>query len=86
MKTGIALVRQRVEEIDGVSATWFEWNLKIDGHEKTLVIEVDFNTDPNSSDCRPSVLDAIHNTVIGVLTEETTMVVSGIKVVPKGIR
>lgn len=51
---------------------------------KTLVVEVDFDTDPNSSQYRQAVLDAIQETAVTVLQEETTMVVSRLKIVPKG--
>jgi hypothetical protein len=65
-----------------VSRTWFEWNWEDAMWVKTLVIEVEFDTDPNSSSFNQSVLDAIENTVIGVLTDDTTLIVSYVKVVP----
>jgi hypothetical protein len=83
MKTGIAIVRQHLSRISGVSRTWFEWSLEDDVLVKTLVVEVDFDTDPNSPEFRGSVLDAIRDTAKGVLAEETTMVVSHLKIVPK---
>lgn len=85
-----AIVRQRVEEIDGVSRSWFEWAWFEWASEdsgpvlvRTLVVEVDFDTDPNASQFRQSVLDEIKNTAIDVLRNETTMVVSRLKIVPK---
>jgi hypothetical protein len=48
MRPGIAAVRQHLEKIDGVSRTWFEWTLNGSEQLKTLVVEVDFDTDPNS--------------------------------------
>ena len=53
---------------------------------KTLVIEVDFDTDPNSPGFQQSTLDAIERTVIGVLTDDTTMIVSYLKIVPEVTR
>ena len=84
MKGGIAIVRQHLSKIAGVSRTWFEWDS--DGEElfKTLVVEV-ISTDPNSPEFRGNVLDAIRDTAKGVLAEETTMVVSHLKIVPKNV-
>jgi hypothetical protein len=41
-----------------------------------------FDTDPNSPQHRPNVLDAIEDTVIEVLRNETTMAVTHLKIVP----
>jgi hypothetical protein len=82
-QSGIAIVRQHVERIDGVSRTWFEWTLREKALTKTLVVEVDFDTDPNGSGFRGTVMDAIHDTAVSVLTGETTMIVSDLKIVPK---
>jgi hypothetical protein len=78
-----AIVRQHVERIDGVTRTWFEWSREEDAMVKTLVVEVAFDTDPNSPQHRPNVLDAIEDTVIEVLRSETTMVVTHLKIVPR---
>jgi hypothetical protein len=43
---------------------------------KTLVVEVEFDTDPNNESFRQSVIDAIHETFEEVLKNETTMIVS----------
>jgi hypothetical protein len=51
---------------------------------KTLVVEVKFDTDPNNTRFRRSVINAIHETVDAVLKNETTMTVSRLKIVPKG--
>jgi hypothetical protein len=81
-----AIVRQHVEKIDGVSRTWFEWTSRDSTMAKTLVVEVNFDTDPSNTSFRRSVIDAIHETVEGVLKNETTMIVSHLKIVPKGSR
>jgi hypothetical protein len=82
-----AVVRKHVESLDGVSRTWFEY----DFHQENifaaiLVVEVDFNTDPNSTEFRRSVLDEIRETVRDVMDHKTTAVLSGVRVVPKNIR
>lgn len=82
-RTDIAIVREHIARISGVSRTWFEWTFEDDALLKMLVVEVDFDTDPNSTEFRQSVLDAIADTTRGVLTEETTMVVSYLRIIPK---
>jgi hypothetical protein len=80
-----AIVRQHLEKIDGVSRTWFEWGLEggDSSRVKTLVVEVTFDTDPNSPGFRRNVLDAIEDTAKGDLTDETTMIMSFLKIVPR---
>jgi hypothetical protein len=78
----IAIIRHHIEKITGVSRTWFEWSWENSLWVKTLVVEVEFDTDPNSYEFRRSVLDAIQDTACGVLGEETTMAVSHLKIVP----
>jgi hypothetical protein len=77
-----AIVRQHIEKIDGVSRTWFEWTWEDTTWVKTLVVEVNFDTDPEDYEFRRAVLDAIHETASGVPKEETTMIVSHLKIVP----
>jgi hypothetical protein len=84
MVDGKAIVRERVEKIDGVSRTWFEWLSRDSTMSKTLVVEIEFDTDPNNSRFRQSVIDAIYETVDAVLKDETTMTVSHLRIVPKG--
>ncbi len=83
MKGNIAIVREALSNLHNVSRTWFEWSWEDAMWVKTLVIEVDFDTDPDSPGFMQSTLDAIESTVIGVLTDDTTMIVSYLKVVPK---
>jgi hypothetical protein len=83
MRGDIAIVRQHIEKIEGVSRTWFEWTVEDDTLLKTLVVEVDFDTDPNSPQCRANVLHAIKDTCASVLQNETTMMVSYLRIVPK---
>lgn len=78
-----AIVRTHVEKIPGVTRTWFEWNSGEHGLEKTLVVEVHFDTDPNSENSQQNKLDAIAETAKEVLENETTMVVSHLRIVPR---
>lgn len=80
-----AVVRQKVEALEGVSRTWFEWEIAPgnEGPTKTLVVEVDMDTDPNSTAFDSSALDDIRDTIIEALTRHTTMVVSHARIVPK---
>jgi hypothetical protein len=71
-----AIVRSHPERIDGVSRTWFEWVDEGADLVKVLVAEVDFDTDPNSTEFQQSVIDAIKDTAHGVPRDETTMIVS----------
>jgi hypothetical protein len=47
---------------------------------KTLVVEVEFYTDPNEYEFRRNILDATEETARGV---ETTMIIGHLKVVPR---
>jgi hypothetical protein len=60
MADGKAIVRERVEKIDGVSRTWFEWLSRYSTMAKTLVVEIGYDTDPNNDRFRQSVVDAIY--------------------------
>jgi hypothetical protein len=84
MEDDKAAVRVAVERIPDVTGTWFEWVLEGGELLKRLVVEVSFDTDPNSPECRRNVLEAIRDTVIAFLENETTMIVSHLKVIPKG--
>jgi hypothetical protein len=75
-------LRERVEKIDGVSRTWFEWLSRGSTMAITLVVEIEFDTDPSSSRFRQSVIDAIYDTADAVLKDETTMTVSHLRIVP----
>jgi hypothetical protein len=78
-----AIVREHVERIDGLTRTWFEWSHEEGAWVKILVVEVGFDTDANSPEYQRNVLDATENTARDVLRDETTMVVSHLKIVPR---
>jgi len=86
MSAGIAVVRRRLSELAYVTRTWFEWDVSIDGHTKTLVVEVAFDTDPSSAEFSPVALDEIEASVQDALIKHTTMTVHRVRVVPFGER
>jgi hypothetical protein len=86
MRGNIAIVREALSKLPNVSQTWFEWSWEDAMWVKTLVIEVEFDTDPSSPSFSQLTLDAIEETVIGVLNDDRTMTVSYLHIVPKGRR
>jgi hypothetical protein len=79
-----AIVRMQVEKIDGVTRTWFEWSVDPDDVPcRTLVVEVDFSTDPNEDSFRQSVIDAIEATTDEIVAHETAVVFHALRIVPK---
>src|ERR1700733_13075337 len=82
VKPDIAIIRHRLSMIDGVSQTWFEWELEDWTWNTTLVVEVDFDTDPHAPGFQPAVIEAIATAAIEFSKEKTKMVVNHLKVVP----
>jgi hypothetical protein len=78
-----SILRQRVEKIDGVSRTWFEWILEDSMLAKILVVEVEFDTDPSNPRFRQNVFDAIENTTMELSQNETTAIVGHLRIIPK---
>ena len=83
MTDGKAILRQAVEKIGGVARTWFEWTLEDSILTKILVVEVEFDTDPDNPRFRQDVLDAIEDTLMEVSKDETTSVVGHLRIIPK---
>lgn len=77
----VAGVRQELSKISYVSRTWLEWTLEETNWLKTLVIEVNFDTDPNSS--KFLGMEEIERVVRDTLENKTTMTVHYIRVVPR---
>jgi hypothetical protein len=77
------MVRELVERIDGVSQTWFELEIEGSRREKTLVVEVSFDLDPNSAHFLREACDEIEDTFAAVLREENGDLVSKLKIVNK---
>jgi hypothetical protein len=79
---GIAVVRQNLAKIPQVTRTWFEWNIENGKQLKLLVVEVDFDTDPNNySGFKRNALAEIERVV---REEGTTMVIDKVRIVPQG--
>jgi hypothetical protein len=78
----IAVVRQAVEKVAGVSKTWFEWTMEKGDFLKTLVVEVSFDTDPNSEGYNQSAIEEIGRVTKDALANQTTMVVSYLRIIP----
>ena len=81
--TNDAIVRRALAKLPEVSKTWIEWDLDGDQQIKNLVVEVSFDTDPNSAGFQPSALDEIRRVVVDALTNQTTMIATHLRVVPK---
>jgi uncharacterized OsmC-like protein len=81
----ISIVRQSLEKVSGVSRSWFEFDadFKTKSFTKTLVVEVDVDTDPSSYSRIKNVLEEIICMVSDTLTNQTTMIVHNLRVVPK---
>jgi hypothetical protein len=80
-RQGKAMVRELIEDIDGVSQTWFELEIEGSSRKKTLVVEVSFDLDPNSAHHLRHACDEIENTFRAVLREENGDQVSRLKIV-----
>ena len=78
----LAAAREEFQKVPGVKTTWFEWSIK-DGHwVLTLVVEVDFDTDPvNQADFNPTALDEIWDTAKSVIAT-SSVAISHLRVIP----
>jgi hypothetical protein len=83
MNSKIAAVRDELSKLPQVSRTWFEWDIEHDRQIRTLVVEVLFETDPNSPQFNQSAFEEIMHVVQHALTSQTVMEVNRLKVVPK---
>jgi hypothetical protein len=83
MNSKIAVVREELSKLPQVSRTWFEWDIEHDRQTRTLVVEVLFETDPNSPQFNQSAFEEIMHVVQHALTSQATMAVNRLKVVPK---
>ena len=80
-----AILRKELALLPVVSRTWFEWDWGEDakGFSRVLVVEVNCDTDPNSIGCDRNGIEDIAETVRSVLTHQTTMTITGLRIVPK---
>lgn len=81
--SGVAIVRHELAKLPSVSRTWFEWTFEDGAWLRTLLVEVRFDTDPNSPGFNATALDDIERAVRDTLTTKTTMTISHLRVVPK---
>jgi hypothetical protein len=80
------MVRELVARIEGVNYTWFELEIEGNIRKKTLVVEVNFDFDPNNAHflfLRAACDEIEEETVATVLREENGDVVSKLKIVNK---
>lgn len=82
MTSDISSVRRQLSSISNVSQTWLEWTLAEFSWVKTLVVEVDFDMDPTSSQFKLEVVEAIECAVIGILADNPYGL-EYLKIVPK---
>lgn len=78
-----AMVRELVERIEGVTRTYFEMEVKGHDRKKTLVVEVDFDLDSNSTHYSRAKIELIGDTFTKVLREENSEGVSKLKIVSR---
>lgn len=82
-KDGAAIIRKELALLQLVSRTWLEWEMDGEGFSRVLVVEVDCDTDPNSTACDRYGIEAIGDAVRRILAEQTAMVISKLRIVPK---
>jgi hypothetical protein len=81
-------IRRRIESLEGVWGTRFEWEGVDRSPAKILVVEVAFDTDPNAVDFRGETIEAIGATFKEVLQEglqaddRRPVIIAGIRIVP----
>jgi hypothetical protein len=78
-----ALIRELIERIEGVSQTWFELEIEGSSRKKTLVVEVGFELDSNSTHHLRASCDEIERTYRTVIGEENGDAVAKLKIVNK---
>ena len=83
MQSAFAFIRQKLSKVPGVSRTWFEWEWSREDNAlaKTLIVEVSFDTDPNSPNHDPSALQEI-NRATQEASQKATMVINHLRIVP----
>ena len=82
MTNATVRLRQDLEKVDGVSATWFEWTLENSEMIRTLVVEVEFDTDPDAEGFKSDALHAVESLALNTLMD-ASMTTTHLKVVPK---
>jgi hypothetical protein len=86
--TGKTSIRRRLEAIDGVVRTYFQWSSAEQSDSKLLFVEVDFDTDPNAPDYRAKTISAIGVTYKEFLQEglhfedDHPVLLAGVRIIP----
>jgi hypothetical protein len=80
-RQGKAMVRELIEDIEGVSQTWFELEIEGSSRKKTLVVEVSVDLDPNGAHHLRHACDEIERTFSAALREVSGDQVSKLKIV-----
>jgi hypothetical protein len=79
-----AHIRENIEHLDGVARTYLEWTIQGAHLIRTLTVEVNFDTDPASGQCRMDVLEQIRAIVIGGQDDEPAMAIANVRIAPVG--
>jgi len=84
MRSGFDVIGEKLSKISSVSRTWFEWEWSHEDNAlvKTLIIEVSFDTDPNSANHDRSALQEIERAAQD-MSQKTSMVIPNFRIVPK---
>lgn len=81
MKSDVAIVRQKLEDLPFVHASWFEWERRAgESMKRVLVVEIDIDTDPIAGNV--GFVEQVDEAVRSVLENETTMVIHKLRIVP----
>jgi hypothetical protein len=75
-----AILREFVERIEGVAQTHYELEIEGSNRKKTLVVQVEFDLDPNSSDYSRAKIDAVEDAFATIIREENSDVVSKLRI------
>jgi hypothetical protein len=79
----VAIVREKLSELECVTQTWFEYELEKGLDLTTLVIEVNVDTDQSSTTSDIGcVLEEIEGVLKDVLENRTTMMINRVRVIP----
>ena len=83
MADEINAFRETLAKIEGVSRNWIEWSL--DGSEmvRTLVVQVDFDTNPETKDFKEDIINQIGSAALNILTVGN-VATTHVRIVPKG--
>ena len=83
---GVRFVLERLARTAGVSRTWIEWESEKGRLTKTLVVEVDFETDPDQPSFNAKSMRLIADATIAALAEQPPKLIGRLKLVPKSAR